>query len=401
MYTRGVLLFTAGALSACASPSLSIQERSAVYGTDDRADVHEHPSEYFASIATSSVAALVSSSSVSALLTPANHSSLPKLGDAATYCPSEPFVGQPVAAYCSAVLIADDLILTAGHCVTARGCSGNRVVFNYAYSNPNGRLEISADDVFSCSEVLVHRVPDSLGDGTFDYAIVRLDRKATPRFTPARIVDPFYGLQTGEQIVTISATSGLPLKIDSGGVVSDARATDYFNFHGDTFGGSSGGPIFTEDGQVVGIVVRGQKDFAYDRDEKCTRSHVVTSGSEDASYARSAIVAGCDSGALLGTQLCLGAGLPGEEEPGPVVNPGEPSDPDPNVNPPSVGTDPIGGEEPVDPNDPGNRNPDPENPPSANESAANCQSAGSGVIGVWISLMGLARILRRRDSKFA
>lgn len=401
MNTRGLLIFAACSLSACTSSSPSVQDRSAVYGTDDRADVHEHPSEYFAAIATSSVAALVTSSTLPALLTPSSHDSLPKFGAAGNYCPSEPFVGQPVAAYCSAVLIADDLILTAGHCVTARGCSGNRVVFNYAYSDPNGELGVSADDVFSCSDVLVHRVPDGLGDGTFDYAIVRLDRKATPRFTPVRVVDPNFELQTGEPVVTISATSGLPLKIDSEGVVSDARSKDYFNFHGDTFGGSSGGPIFTEDGRVVGIVVRGQKDFAYDREASCTRSYVVTSGSEDASYARSAINDGCESGALLGTNLCLVAGLPGEEDPGPVVNPGNPEDPDPNHNPPSDGTDPIGGEEPIDPNDPGTRDPDPEIPPSANESAANCQSAGSGVIGVWISLMGLGLILRRRDSKFA
>ncbi len=46
-------------------------------------------------------------------------------------CEGERFAGQITAAGCSATLIDDDLVLTAGHCIDAGSCAGRFYVFNY------------------------------------------------------------------------------------------------------------------------------------------------------------------------------------------------------------------------------------------------------------------------------
>ena len=51
---------------------------------------------------------------------------------------------------------------------------------------------------------------------------------------------------------------------------------NYFTGDLDTFGGNSGSPVFNKrTGVVEGILVRGQKGYAYDSEGSCYRVHVV------------------------------------------------------------------------------------------------------------------------------
>src|SRR5688572_26374657 len=85
-------------------------------------------------------------------------------------CAGELFETQPALSACSGVLIAEDLVLTAGHCTN--GCGDLRFVFDYALT-PSGTLPtLTQDDVYRCdATVAEHDSPSGL-----DYAILHLTR---------------------------------------------------------------------------------------------------------------------------------------------------------------------------------------------------------------------------------
>jgi hypothetical protein len=77
-----------------------------------------------------------------------------------------------------------------------------------------------------------------------DYAIVRLDRPVTPRFTPAPIRPGNAAMSVGASVAVIGSGSGIPFKIDTGGEVRTGRedTLDYFKANTDTFEGSRARP---------------------------------------------------------------------------------------------------------------------------------------------------------------
>ncbi|MCP4504357.1 MAG: S46 family peptidase [Deltaproteobacteria bacterium] len=56
--------------------------------------------------------------------------------------------------------------------------------------------------------------------------------------------------------------SGIPAKLDDGGrIVATRGLRDYFHATTDSFGGNSGSGVFNADGEVLGILVRGEPDY--------------------------------------------------------------------------------------------------------------------------------------------
>lgn len=168
-------------------------------------------------------------------------------------CPDDPFIDEPTASECSAVLIDDDLVLTAGHCFPADDdCDRFAYVFDYA-SGPNG-VTIPEASVFGC-RALIRPPVTSEQSSPPDFAIVQLDR-ATGR-TPVALAAALPAV--GGRLVALGYPSGLPLKVDSGGVVLRTSFPDARQFTAtiDAFQGNSGGPIFDADYGLVGILVAG------------------------------------------------------------------------------------------------------------------------------------------------
>ncbi|MEP7051787.1 MAG: trypsin-like peptidase domain-containing protein, partial [Pseudomonadota bacterium] len=210
----------------------------------------------------------------------------PLLGDfsAAPGCADQKFQGQARAAFCSGTLIADDLILTAGHCLREEGqivqpasqrqftpqladngcqTSGKlqnlRVVFNYFNPGPNQTPRVSrTKDVFKVREVAW------TASNAGDISILQLvddngnPRSAVPRFQPV----PMRRSKTPMPINTstigaIGAPHGIPLKIsvtksqlapagaNSIGLIGTDRYTMQTRL--DALGGNSGGGIYDVD----------------------------------------------------------------------------------------------------------------------------------------------------------
>jgi hypothetical protein len=162
-------------------------------------------------------------------------------------------------------LIDDDLVLTAAHCVDSlEMCRARLFVFDY-FMESAGTLEtITRRDVYSCRGI-VTRVRSGARDpsGTspsveLDFAVVQLDRPVDDARAPVGVdVD----VTRDEPVVLIGFGSGLPAKIDIGGTVVNQGGGTQFQIDSDAFAGNSGSGVFNSSGRLMGVLVRGQKDY--------------------------------------------------------------------------------------------------------------------------------------------
>lgn len=244
-------------------------EKAVIYGTDNRADVFAHPDATMRQRALQSTVALIPASALD-VRTPSNvRFRSATLAQSQGLCAGQRFANDPTAAFCSGTLVADDLVLTAGHClVTAADCASTRFVFRYAKASADTLETLTTDDVFSCAGIVV-RAETQTAQGVVDFALVRLTRSATPRFTPAPLRRATTNLVTGQRVGVIGSGSGVPFKIDTGGSVRDPGQGLSFEATTDTFGGNSGSGVYELDGySVAGILVQGDTDYV--RQGGCT-----------------------------------------------------------------------------------------------------------------------------------
>lgn len=187
-------------------------------------------------------------------------------------CPSEPFRDQPTGPVCTATLVGEDLLLTAGHCVPdLKECAKSWFVFGFAIKDPAGAAPSSVppSEVYSCAEVVDHyENRTSTRAIRADYALVRLDRKVTGhRIVPIARDD---GLAKGDAVFMLGYPSGLPLKVVGGATVRSVSDPGFFLADLDAFGGNSGSPIFNERTNAIeGVLFAGDQDFGLNEDETC------------------------------------------------------------------------------------------------------------------------------------
>ncbi len=280
-----------------ASAGTGVSRQPIVYGEDDRVEVYQTDHPVLAERARQSVAALLMPHALE--YTDAGEVRLSDRGsESLSLCPGERFRGQPAPALCSAVLVDDDLLVTAGHCLggtreeVERSCIELAVLFGLSYASEGRLSPMTAEDVYRCREVVAwdYGGGDRLAP---DLAVIQLDRSVVPPLRPAPLaMEP---PMLGQRVHAIGFPSGLPVKVDSGGEVMEVgERNSYFGANTDTFGGSSGGPIFNDAGEALGVLVRGGKDYTFER--SCVRVVQADDGYEDIQVIQGAVAQICDGG---------------------------------------------------------------------------------------------------------
>lgn len=261
--------FGVAALSAPAFAFVGFEPK-VIYGTDDRSDVYDVADAGLRDVAESTAAMISLAKMVSNGRGGVNFPAS-TYGEQFGLCKDEPFYSQPSAAMCSAFLVGDDLLATAGHCIQASDCANNVFVFGYKMNGANSPpTDLPAGDVYRCKEVVARELT-----GNQDYSLVRLDRKVTGRRALRLSTAP---VAVGDAITVIGHPSGLPTKIAGGANVRSLQK-GFFMANLDTYGGNSGSAVFnTKTLEVVGILVRGERDFAYDSSGSCSRSNRCENG---------------------------------------------------------------------------------------------------------------------------
>jgi len=187
-------------------------------------------------------------------------------------CPDERFIGQQQAGFCTGFLVGDDIIATAGHCVSAGDCGITAFVFDWKKpdSMTAAPTVIPAANVYFCTGII-----DRVLAGDQDHCVLQVDRAVTGR-SPVPIRRTGI-VPNSEPLTVIGHGIVLPMKeADGAEVKNNQPALDYFQANLDTYGGNSGSPVFNLNSyEVEGILVRGAPDFVFDAGGSCTRSNVV------------------------------------------------------------------------------------------------------------------------------
>ena len=233
-----------------------------IYGTDRRRDYFDisHP------------LILAASNSVLAFVPPAKYalsqnglSLLTRpLGAVMGLCSGEPFFDQPTAPVCTGFVIGENLVASAGHCIS-ENWRAYRLVFGFRAQRSNDENALSvvkyktaflSEDVFSITDIVARvEEPDGL-----DYSVVRVDRPITGHSALALNVSK--PLRPGDGVYVLGYPSGLPLKLGDDAAVRQVSDRGLFTANLDTFAGNSGSPVFNASShEVEGILVRGDTDY--------------------------------------------------------------------------------------------------------------------------------------------
>lgn len=276
-----IMLTVLMVISACspekftdtASPTSEETKFSAnvIYGTDGRLDLYQVTDDRLKSWARSTVALvknsdLISSGAVTTL-------KVKNYGTDMNLCSDEKFREQDTAAFCSGTLVAPDVILTAGHCISSvTDCQNTSFVFGFAIQS-EGVLPktVETSEVYRCKEI----IKQTLVNTGADFAVIKLDRRV-PNHAPHPVREEG-DVNADASLVVIGHPVGLPTKVTTGGSVRSTAAAGYFVANLDTYGGNSGSGVFNlSTGLLEGVLVRGETDFV--RRGSCVASKVCADG---------------------------------------------------------------------------------------------------------------------------
>lgn len=171
------------------------------------------------------------------------------------YNESIKYANQRAGADCSGFGYKNDLIVTANHCFDGgRKTTDFYYVFGFVYYPGQPYHLIPAADVYTASSLIP--VSSSISD---DYRIIRVSRSLQPW---QRAVVNTNELRTGDIVHMAGHPDGLPLKLtlDAEVIYSEENNTEFVTDL-DAFHGNSGSPVFNKSNQVVGMLLRGDKDY--------------------------------------------------------------------------------------------------------------------------------------------
>jgi V8-like Glu-specific endopeptidase len=269
-------------LFLCGSLMASSSQVDVVYGEDNRKDVFESTNPSFIELS-KSTAAMIKGSNLKLLTNneiEITASTLQQRG----ICSKERFSQQISAANCSGFLVAEDKLVTAGHCIRSEAdCMNFKWVFDYRVDfSEQSTVNVPKTSVFSCKKIISRSLDNVTKD---DYAFIELDRKVLDR-QPLK-VRKGGKVEKGAPLVVIGHPTGLPTKIADGANVRSLQGK-FFVANLDTYGGNSGSAVFNvETEEVEGILVRGETDYVLNSTLGCQVSNVCPADGcrgEDVTY---------------------------------------------------------------------------------------------------------------------
>lgn len=266
MITRILIIFT------LIFSTTSFAVKKAIYGEDNRRSYDDHRVSKNARFMSMAVALQVKARQITPIEGLESFSSIRgiPLSIKKNICKDEvqPFSHELAVGECTGFLVGEDLLVTAGHCVSYKfKCSGYHWVFGITDSSSKTKeITVKNDNIYKCKEVIAMQ---NDGRNFIDYALIKLDRKVAYK-EPLKIRKD--GLaDLNDDVFIIGHPNGISLKISDAAYVRKL-ADFYFETNLDSFFGNSGSPVINErTGLVEGVLVNGEDDFVFDKQKNCNR----------------------------------------------------------------------------------------------------------------------------------
>lgn len=247
----------------------SIITPKVIYGKDDRLEIHDSPDQRHGKWS-SAVAVQLSSSKIG----PNGEIISDTIQDTMSLCPTEEFSNQMNPGRCSGFLVGKNTLVTAGHCVEDQADCSN---YKWAFGFKAGITSLDESQIYSCTKIISQQLSSST---QADFAVIELDRVVV-NATPLTFRKEG-NVSSGDPLTVMGHPSGLPMKVAAGAKVRSTTADWFFTANLDTFGGNSGSPVFnTDTGIVEGILVRGETDYTWSRDNDGNSCRVVFQCEDD------------------------------------------------------------------------------------------------------------------------
>tara|TARA_Y100001954_G_scaffold64474_1_gene70181 strand:- start:1107 stop:2954 length:1848 start_codon:yes stop_codon:yes gene_type:complete len=243
-----------------------------IYGIDDRVEIDDWDGKGNVKELSTSVLSLYKENGEEAKL-----NRLPS-----PLCEGEPFRDQPRKALCTGILIAPDMVLTAGHCLKKNNQCKN-LVWKFDYPGPEASLNRPSEEekkAYRCSHVI--RPKNYYQNRRLDFAFVKLEEPVLER-NPFSLEEAIQDIEIrdGEGVFAIGNPSGFPLKVMKGEVTFKNEDGLFFKTNIDSYRGNSGAPIFTKkESRLIGLLVSGERDFEFDSLKGCYYSKRCLEGEE-------------------------------------------------------------------------------------------------------------------------
>jgi V8-like Glu-specific endopeptidase len=229
-----------------------------IYGEDDRVSYYEIADEKIKELADSSVA-LIPKHNIERLADGRFKLKAKTLKEMLGMCEDSLFSLETLTANCSAALVKDDIILSAGHCVTKNGAhdmglNDYYAVFNYRKeSAEQTEFFLNPNDVYELREFVYHQFVGAYGE---DVTLIRLDRKADRK--PLKIAKTKQ-TPVGTPLFILGYPLGVSLKLAMGSSILSYNHNELaFRHQLDAFSVNSGSPVFNlETLEIIGVHVRG------------------------------------------------------------------------------------------------------------------------------------------------
>lgn len=260
--------------------SSAFANNKAIYGRDDRFDYFQMKDAKMLKLS-NAVAAQIYDSNLDQVGEKFVYS-YPRYGEVGfphRICDTEKFARQQTGANCTGFLIAPDVMVTAGHCISHDSdCQDFQWAFDYKYTTASisKNIEFTSKQLVRCSKIIDRVLAGS--ETGLDYAVIKLERKMTDREilkvrTDGKVDDK-------DKMTVIGFPAGIPMKFTLNGNIRDNSQNEQFIVDNDTFRGNSGSPVInSKTGVVEGILVRGEEDYSLNARRGCLEINRVSQDS--------------------------------------------------------------------------------------------------------------------------